>query len=323
MKTIRKGLGLGKGKGYYNLVQRDPYIHSLSARGVKTFSTLYPKIKEKMIKNENKEIQKKKAEEREEEYLKEAKKAGDYPFDEYYPMWYGLQKTFSKKELKVLKQLNYEYYPSQNQWGLKHTKQPSELFVVETQLGISSKQAKDLVMRYLSVLEKYPYKEGLQFMGFTTPKHKYKEIVGQDKDGSKNYMYVMDAKGENVTIVKGVNGWRIENDKGEILIDRVFNNQWEAFAFYKQNLKKKLDAKSCNIVSHLKHSKVPDYKFDKEQLRKGIKVELEHTNSKKVAKAIAKAHLTENKFYYTYLEEMEKKMDEQQSASGLWTEIYG
>jgi len=36
MKTIRKGLGLGKGKGYYNLVQRDPYIHALSAKGVKS-----------------------------------------------------------------------------------------------------------------------------------------------------------------------------------------------------------------------------------------------------------------------------------------------
>jgi len=38
MKTIRKGLGKGKGSGYYNLVQKDPYIHSLSARGVKTYN---------------------------------------------------------------------------------------------------------------------------------------------------------------------------------------------------------------------------------------------------------------------------------------------
>jgi len=32
----RKGLGLNKGMGYYNIVPKDPYIHSLSAKGVKT-----------------------------------------------------------------------------------------------------------------------------------------------------------------------------------------------------------------------------------------------------------------------------------------------
>jgi len=34
---IRKGLGIGRGKGYYNLQYRDPYIHSLSAKGVKFY----------------------------------------------------------------------------------------------------------------------------------------------------------------------------------------------------------------------------------------------------------------------------------------------
>jgi uncharacterized Zn finger protein (UPF0148 family) len=55
---------------------------------------------------------------------------------------------------------------------------------------------------------------------------------------------------------------------------------------------------SCDIASHLKHSKVPDSKFDTVQLKKGIGVEMEHTTSRKVAKAITKAHLTENKDYY-------------------------
>lgn len=32
----RKGLGYGKGKGYFNLTLRDPIIHSLSARGIKS-----------------------------------------------------------------------------------------------------------------------------------------------------------------------------------------------------------------------------------------------------------------------------------------------
>ena len=35
---MRKGLGLGKGKGYYNLMPMDSHIHSLSAMGVKSVS---------------------------------------------------------------------------------------------------------------------------------------------------------------------------------------------------------------------------------------------------------------------------------------------
>lgn len=37
---MRKGLGYGKGRGYYNLTLRDPVVHSLSARGVKSSFTL-------------------------------------------------------------------------------------------------------------------------------------------------------------------------------------------------------------------------------------------------------------------------------------------
>jgi len=32
---MRRGLGLGRGKGYKNLQGRDPYVHGQSARGVK------------------------------------------------------------------------------------------------------------------------------------------------------------------------------------------------------------------------------------------------------------------------------------------------
>jgi len=48
--------------------------------------------------------------------------------------------------------------------------------------------------------------------------------------------------------------------------------------------------------------------FDSEQLRKGIKVELEHTDNPKIAKEIAKDHLKEFPRYYDALEEMEKKL---------------
>ena len=52
----------------------------------------------------------------------------------------------------------------------------------------------------------------------------------------------------------------------------------------------------------LKHGDVPDWKFDSEQLAKGIEVELEHTDDRSLAKQIAKAHLFESPNYYKYLE---------------------
>jgi len=46
MKQTRKGLGLGKGSGYYNIIpQYDSYVHSLSAKGVKTHISLQAKAK--------------------------------------------------------------------------------------------------------------------------------------------------------------------------------------------------------------------------------------------------------------------------------------
>ena len=54
-----------------------------------------------------------------------------------------------------------------------------------------------------------------------------------------------------------------------------------------------------------KHNK----KFKPEQLAKGIKVELEHTDDIEIAKEIAKDHLTENPNYYDYLEKMENSWE--------------
>jgi DNA-directed RNA polymerase subunit RPC12/RpoP len=53
--------------------------------------------------------------------------------------------------------------------------------------------------------------------------------------------------------------------------------------------------------SQLKHGTDPDRFFSKSQLKQGVRTELEHTNDKSLAKAIAKAHLSEDKAYYTKL----------------------
>jgi hypothetical protein len=56
-----------------------------------------------------------------------------------------------------------------------------------------------------------------------------------------------------------------------------------------------------------KHNDIPDSEFDKNELEKGIKIEMEHTDNPEIAKAIAKDHLSECKKYYTFLESMERK----------------
>jgi len=63
-------------------------------------------------------------------------------------------------------------------------------------------------------------------------------------------------------------------------------------------------------ICHLKQGDRPDSEFDSKQLSMGVEVETEHTDNKALAKQIAKAHLVENTNYYTYLDKMEKEMDE-------------
>lgn len=42
-------------------------------------------------------------------------------------------------------------------------------------------------------------------------------------------------------------------------------------------------------------------KFNKKEVKMGLKVEMEHTNNKKIAEEIVADHLTEDKHYYTKL----------------------
>jgi hypothetical protein len=51
----------------------------------------------------------------------------------------------------------------------------------------------------------------------------------------------------------------------------------------------------------------PDTDYDPEQLKMGIKIEIEHTKDKTISEKIAKDHLDEDARYYTHLIEMEDK----------------
>lgn len=55
--------------------------------------------------------------------------------------------------------------------------------------------------------------------------------------------------------------------------------------------------------------------FDKRQLAKGTRVEMEHTNNPAIAREIAMDHLTEDPRYYIELEKMEKKLEKSRRSS--------
>jgi len=62
-----------------------------------------------------------------------------------------------------------------------------------------------------------------------------------------------------------------------------------------------------------KHKEVPVTKFNPEQIKMGLEVEKEHTDSPAIAQQIAKDHLAEIPDYYTRLKKME---DEAKKSMG-------
>jgi hypothetical protein len=62
-----------------------------------------------------------------------------------------------------------------------------------------------------------------------------------------------------------------------------------------------------------KHKRVPVTKFSPEQIKMGLEVEKEHTDTPAIAQQIAKDHLAEFPDYYTRLKKME---DEAKKARG-------
>lgn len=72
-------------------------------------------------------------------------------------------------------------------------------------------------------------------------------------------------------------------------------------------LSKLTDIEIKDVLKNVgEHDFYPNKKFDPSELKKGIKVELEHTKSKLIATLIAKDHLSELSDYYTRLEKMER-----------------
>lgn len=59
----------------------------------------------------------------------------------------------------------------------------------------------------------------------------------------------------------------------------------------------------------LADNRLPE-EFDSEQILKGMKVEMEHTNDPKIALEITMDHLVENPKYYDFLERMENSFED-------------
>lgn len=65
--------------------------------------------------------------------------------------------------------------------------------------------------------------------------------------------------------------------------------------------------KEANVLAGGLADKNKPEDFDPKELKKGIKIEMEHTNDPDLAKEIAMDHLKEIPDYYTRLEKMEKE----------------
>jgi len=76
-----------------------------------------------------------------------------------------------------------------------------------------------------------------------------------------------------------------------------------------------IKSKKCDKVpGGLADKKSPE-DFSKSQLEKGVKIEMEHTDDKSLAKEIAMDHLVEDPKYYDHLVEMEKDVKKESNRS--------
>ena len=80
------------------------------------------------------------------------------------------------------------------------------------------------------------------------------------------------------------------------------------------NYFKKVAAKyEDKLPGGLADKKTPE-DFSAEQVEKGVKVEMEHTDDPELAREIAMDHLTEDSEYYDHLAEMEQKFEQKVAA---------
>lgn len=120
---------------------------------------------------------------------------------------------------------------------------------------------------------------------------------------------VFTSEGVPLNIAYKYGRWDAESGKSKeehpFKIGSPQHNEWLKGYEFEKRFKSK-DSEIRDVIE-LKKSDAPDDQFDAEQLAMGIEVEKEHTDNPEIAKAIAKAHLSEIKDYYTRLAKMESE----------------
>lgn len=93
------------------------------------------------------------------------------------------------------------------------------------------------------------------------------------------------------------------------LVTHIFQRIKKAQADGDYTLAKAHHQKMKEYLKGGKGDSKPDSAFDPKELKMGMKVEAEHVKCPKRRKEIAKDHLTEFKWYYTFLKAMEGLME--------------
>jgi hypothetical protein len=287
-------MGKGLGTGYKNIAPMDSHIHSLSAKGQKTITWDF---KSKKVKTVNVDFTNLKSIENAEKQKARLEKQGyietitnPVGVDKYNLIYKKVEdtkvKTVPKDKLMVGHEYDGDVYLTREGKLLKYTGNSKEDF--NNPEKWESLNAKGGKLRLV--------KSHCPKCGKSHGKHIVPDVWCEG--------CTINAKGNNTPSAYG-------HELGHIEVSRVLKK----LGLRAKGKKKKQDFQEWDLNSHLdeaegslyaksdissklKHSKVPDRKFDKVQLSKGMKVEMEHTTSKKVAKAITKAHLLENKNYY-------------------------
>lgn len=93
------------------------------------------------------------------------------------------------------------------------------------------------------------------------------------------------------------------------LVTHIYQGIKKAQASGDYDLAKSSHQKLKEYIKGGKADGKPDSKYDPKELKMGMKVEAEHTKCPKRRKEIAKDHLEEFKWYYTFLKAMEGLME--------------
>jgi hypothetical protein len=232
-------------------------------------------------------------------------KKPSYSVNEYPNQIIDDMKGYWRPEKDALRLVDYGLFPLEKSWKVQNLDKEANLFVKRAYMPTNKEakkmnveRAKSLISNVVDKLNERTFKKGgkdeslfgllntkwqnnLRTLNKLSPKKKklfYDKLskrVGYNYRGSEVFQYRELDQILKETIKENI----------DILNDPEFKRGGK-----------------CS-PSELKHGSDPDTIFNRSQLKAGIKVETEHTNDRSLAKAIAKAHLSEDKAYYTKLKE--------------------